>query len=326
MVDADDAEAPDGRTVAVVIPAHDPDEAYIRAAVACVIEQDLADWRAIVVDDGSSTELTWLAELDPRISVVVQSHAGVSAARNRGIAEARTLGLPYVALLDSDDLWEPGKLSAQVAAFAAQPNLTCLATSFDHVDSSGRYLADGFGSDDGSYEAILRGNSRHTSSLMFRRSALDQLSTDDGEGPFRRDLVACEDLALLLDIAEKGLGSISTLTSHGVLSHYRFHYGNTSSTKYRRVRTDFEDILRGHRRRARDAGNLLAADAAAASIRGTRSYFGGRALEAARSAVAERRFFSAANHLGYALWFAPRKSIAELRLYRPRRRTSRKSP
>jgi glycosyltransferase involved in cell wall biosynthesis len=49
---------------------------------------------------------------DPRITVLDQSHQGVAAARNTGISAASG---EYIALLDSDDTWEPDKLAAQLA-------------------------------------------------------------------------------------------------------------------------------------------------------------------------------------------------------------------
>ncbi len=79
-----------------------------------VLIQKQADFELIVVDDGSEDDT--LAYLEPleqegRLQVLRQSHQGVSAARNTGVAMGKG---EFVAFLDSDDEWLPGKLRAQV--------------------------------------------------------------------------------------------------------------------------------------------------------------------------------------------------------------------
>jgi len=64
------------------------------------------------VDDGSSDKTAErLAVYGGRIRVIRQDNLGASAARNAGIRRARGT---YIAFLDSDDLWEPDKLAAQM--------------------------------------------------------------------------------------------------------------------------------------------------------------------------------------------------------------------
>ena len=73
-------------TVDIVIPAFDPGP-FLRRAIDSVVAQTHEDWRAVVVDDGSREDLSWVADLDPRVRMLRQSNQGLSAARNRGIAE-----------------------------------------------------------------------------------------------------------------------------------------------------------------------------------------------------------------------------------------------
>jgi len=81
--------------------------------------QTYGDWHAYLVDDasddGSVEALRTLAAGDPRVTLVERSErAGPQAARQTGLDAARG---PLVAILDSDDLWEPAKLEREVAAF-----------------------------------------------------------------------------------------------------------------------------------------------------------------------------------------------------------------
>jgi glycosyltransferase involved in cell wall biosynthesis len=131
--------------VTVVIPTKDRFEILLRT-VACVLRQSHNDVRLVVVDDGSRDETSRrLSGLDDRIAIVRQETSqGVSQARNRGLEAVVT---PWVAFLDDDDLWAPGKLARQLDALRAQPGhrWACSATvtfseggAISHVSSPPR--------------------------------------------------------------------------------------------------------------------------------------------------------------------------------------------
>ncbi len=96
--------------VSVVIPTYNR-WPMIGEAVQSVLAQFFDRFELIVVDDGStdSTVLS-LRQRDSRLKVFTQPRAGVSAARNAGVAMAQG---KYIAFLDSDDLWSPAKLAVQ---------------------------------------------------------------------------------------------------------------------------------------------------------------------------------------------------------------------
>lgn len=73
----------------------------------------------IIVDDGSTDETQELLTHYPQLKVIRQQNLGVSAARNRGIAEATG---EWVAFLDSDDTWLPTKLQTQLTALKENPD------------------------------------------------------------------------------------------------------------------------------------------------------------------------------------------------------------
>ncbi|MDY6906011.1 MAG: glycosyltransferase [Thermodesulfobacteriota bacterium] len=109
--------------VSVVIPTFNRGH-MVADAVASVLAQDYPHLELIVVDDGSTDDTSAvLAPCQDSITLLTQANAGVSAARNRGVRHARG---EYVAFLDSDDWWQPGKITAQVSFFRSHPQaLVC---------------------------------------------------------------------------------------------------------------------------------------------------------------------------------------------------------
>src|SRR5262245_46360619 len=86
-------------------------EAFLRPAVESVLAQTFSDWELILINngstDGSPAIVDEFARRDSRIRPSHQSNLGSAAARNRGNALARA---PWIAYLDSDDLWFPHAL------------------------------------------------------------------------------------------------------------------------------------------------------------------------------------------------------------------------
>ena len=114
--------------ISIIIPLYNK-EASIAQALDSVMAQECQDFEVVVVDDGSTDGGAAVVENygDPRIRLVRQENAGVSAARNRGIEEARG---EYVAFLDADDVWMPGFLSEIVALQKEFPQCRAQATAY----------------------------------------------------------------------------------------------------------------------------------------------------------------------------------------------------
>ena len=127
-------------TVSVILPVFNR-LVYLRAAVESVFQQSYADWELIVADDGSD-EVTkdYLRELDrlPRVQVLWLAHSGNPAAvRNAALHVATG---EFVAFLDSDDEWLPGKLAAQIAVLREQPEYLWCCSPIVHIDAQGNVL------------------------------------------------------------------------------------------------------------------------------------------------------------------------------------------
>jgi glycosyltransferase involved in cell wall biosynthesis len=108
-------------TVSVIMPAYNV-APYIGAAVQSVQAQTFADWELLIVDDGSTDATADVvrtsAGADPRVTLLQKANGGIATARN--LALARSSG-QFIAILDSDDIWEPRYLAEQLAIFAAHP-------------------------------------------------------------------------------------------------------------------------------------------------------------------------------------------------------------
>jgi glycosyltransferase involved in cell wall biosynthesis len=104
--------------VSVIIPTYNRGW-IVRDAIESVLGQIYADFELIVVDDGSTDRTPQiLDDYGDKLRVIRQANQGVSAARNHGISESSG---PLIALLDSDDIWLPKKLSVQDDFFKRNP-------------------------------------------------------------------------------------------------------------------------------------------------------------------------------------------------------------
>lgn len=104
--------------VSVIIPAYNA-EAYVLDAIRSVQAQDYTPLEIVVVDDGSRDRTVELVRAAvPEVRIVSQPNAGVAAARNTGLREARG---DFICFLDADDGWFPGKLAAQVDHLLRHP-------------------------------------------------------------------------------------------------------------------------------------------------------------------------------------------------------------
>lgn len=114
--------------ISVIIPLYNKENEVSRA-IKSVLSQTFVDFEVIVVNDGSTDKGPDIVKSisDPRIRIIDQPNAGVSAARNRGIFEAQA-GL--IAFLDADDEWEPDFLETIMRLRDKFPSCEVFATNY----------------------------------------------------------------------------------------------------------------------------------------------------------------------------------------------------
>jgi len=179
--------------ISVIVPTYNRG-AFIKEAVDSILAQKNVSMEVIVVDDGSTDATTaLLGSYSGTIRYVYQAHGGVSAARNHGIRIAQH---EWLAFLDSDDLWLPRKLSAQLAFLARHPDLKICQTEEIWI-RNGKHMnpkkyhrkPDGY-----CFPRLLEHCLISPSAVMIHRGVFEEV------GFFDEALPACEDYDLWLRI------------------------------------------------------------------------------------------------------------------------------
>lgn len=122
-------------SVTLIIPAYNAARELDRC-LESVLREYPADLEVLVIDDGSSDATFEIAHRrsrqDRRVRVLSGHNAGPSAARNRGLDEARG---HYITFLDADDWLEPGSLAAMTnAALTSDADIVMAGAIVDFVD------------------------------------------------------------------------------------------------------------------------------------------------------------------------------------------------
>ena len=129
--------------VTVIIPAFNASQT-LTECLESVRRQTWTNWEVIVVDDGSTDDTVQLvkgfAEKDLRVTLLEQSHQGVSAARNLGLARARH---PWVLFLDSDDWVASEHLERMMEALIVDPSLDAVHCGWSIATPQGEVIEEG---------------------------------------------------------------------------------------------------------------------------------------------------------------------------------------
>ncbi len=298
--------------MSVIVPAYNAART-LAATLGSATGQTIRDIEIIVIDDGStdatSRVLADLAATDARLRVITQPNAGVSAARNAGVALARA---DTFAFLDADDLWPVHHLETHLTTLADDPLLDVSFSFARFIDEAGVVVgAARLDLTQLSAAQLLRSNpTSTTSSWVTRRRAFASA------GLFDTSLARSEDQAWLVSAALAGLCIRGT---RGSIVDYRI-----SSTG---LASDLIGMRRGFLamldRLAVDHGPFIEKNRACA-LASEDLYLARRALQLALPTGVARQFLEQAFHTApLSLLATPRATLGVLlRLLTQRRNTS----
>ncbi|WP_051593531.1 glycosyltransferase family 2 protein [Achromobacter sp. DH1f] len=210
-------------SVSIVMPAYNA-QRYIKIAIDSVLGQTFKDWELLVVDDCSSddTGKYVLDYQDERIRYIKNpQNLGVAQTRNRAIEAA--LG-KYIAFLDSDDVWLPQKLAAQVALL--EKGATISYGSYVRITEDGRPLATVAVPKSLCYGDMLKSNFIGHLTGIYRKDRLPELRFESG---------GHEDYVFWLR-AVKMAGEIHAALPGTPLAYYRVVKNSLSSNKGKAMR------------------------------------------------------------------------------------------
>lgn len=207
--------------VSVVMPAYNT-EKYIQEAVSSIEKQTLKDWELLVVDDCSTDQtydiLLKLAQEDARIRII-RNQTNCGAAMSRNIAFSQCSG-KYVALLDSDDLWEPEKLEKQVIC-AEKTGADIVYCSYSIIDECGRKKSPDFiVPEHTDFDSMLKKSTISCSTALLKSELVAQFQ-------FPTHMYH-EDLAYWLELLKNGANAVGVIE---VLASYRIIPGSRAFNK-----------------------------------------------------------------------------------------------
>ena len=185
--------------ISIIIPTYNRKEVLPRA-IDSVLKQKDVDFELLVVDDCSTDgTVTSLAEHPEYHTLTVlrgTENKGPSAARNLGIRHAQGT---WIAFLDSDDEWKPGKLSAQLKFFEENPDHLICQTEEIWIRNGQRVNPMKKHQKYGGwiFEKCLPLCVISPSAVMMHRKLFDDI------GVFDESFPACEDYDLWLRIASR---------------------------------------------------------------------------------------------------------------------------
>lgn len=124
-------------SISVVLSVYNGQQ-HLVAAVRSILDQTLADFELIIIDDGSTDEtpriLADVQRGDPRVRLVRQENRGLTAALNTGLGLARGR---FIARQDADDTSLPERFARQLAFLEGHPSVVAVGSSADVLSGSG---------------------------------------------------------------------------------------------------------------------------------------------------------------------------------------------
>lgn len=209
--------------VSIITPVYNG-EKYLEETLLSVFSQTYKHWELIVIDDGSATDACAkiCQKYSDKMKYLRQDNRGLSAARNRGIQEAKG---EYIAFIDQDDIWLPQKLEKQVAYYLnlreQGKNTGLIFTWLQNISATGEKISQVCYECGGkNYDVLVFADFVGTpSSVLLPRSVLEDV------GVFDENIKGNSDWDLWLRISRK----YEMYSLNELLTQYRFNGGSLST-------------------------------------------------------------------------------------------------
>ena len=219
----------------VVIPLYNK-ELSVKNTIQSVLDQTFQEFEIVIVNDGSTDDSVTVVESfnDSRIRLIHQKNQGVSAARNRGIEEAK---YEWICFLDADDLWKDNHLEEIVKMMKSYPDEKVFVTSFEY--SSGRKMMG-----DPNQSEIYKINNFFTEYLKFKNlmwtsTVVIHKTCVQKSGMFNEKLSLGEDIDLWGRLSK----IFSIIKSNKVTAIYRDEAENRSNAGSYNMKKSFLSYL-----------------------------------------------------------------------------------
>jgi len=208
--------------VSVLIPLYNRVD-YIQEALESVLQQNYADIEVIIVDDGSTDGSDKIvSEYAARDQVVMLQHPD---GENKGQSASLNLALKhasgeYIAILDSDDLFVPGKIAKQVDFLKNNKEIGLVYGNGQAIDAQGKFLYDIV------YDSVNEKSDPNEVLLdcyfLLPQNSLVRVSAYKAAGFFDEQLRAAQDHDMLVRLAEV------TKFAHIPIDGFRYRRHNNS--------------------------------------------------------------------------------------------------
>ena len=219
--------------VSIITPVYNGSQ-YLSAAIESALAQTYKNFELLIVNDGSTDNSAAIIKTfikDSRVFYIEQKNAGVAAARNTALKQARG---KYIGFLDQDDLWFKNKLELQIAALEKDGSLALVHSRQDFIDSHGNKIKYDWitGGEGYCFRENFIKNRIAVLTVLIRKNIIDEI------GFFNEQLSGADDYEMWLRVTLKY--PIKYIDQS--LAFYRFHDSNVSKDSFRMTITDLKAI------------------------------------------------------------------------------------
>lgn len=227
--------------ISIIMPTYNQSK-YITETIESIRQQSYTNWELIIVDDGSDdmTEMIINSFDDEKIVFIKAGRINVAGIiKNIGLAKAEG---EFIAFIDSDDLWEPGKLEKQIIALRNNPEAEFCVTggyNFKKINQPFEYYykqRTGYLSGELFIPLLKSEVSGFIQALLFRKTCLDKTGLFKTDKPF-------SDINFIVSIAYHFKGIIL----YEPLLKRRLHETNHSSANWLLNHSNAIDMINAYR-------------------------------------------------------------------------------